>query len=1082
MSIHVAIEHTTVYRFDRAVELGPHVVRLRPAPHCRTPVLAYSLNVEPSTHFLNWQQDPFGNYLARLVFLEKARELTVTVDLVADMTVINPFDFFLDEDAQHVPFTYDDDLRRDLAPYLEVTAPGGPLVDAWLADVPRLASDGERWRTNDFLVALNQRLAEDISYSIRMEPGVQTPEETMEKRNGSCRDTAWLLVQLLRRLGMAARFVSGYLVQLTADMPALDGPSGPTADFTDLHAWAELYVPGAGWLGLDPTSGLFAGEGHLPLACTPSPSSAAPITGSTGPCEVEFEFTNTVSRIHEDPRVTLPYSDAQWADIDALGRDVDRRLVEGDVRLTQGGEPTFVSASDFESPQWTTDADGPDKRAKAAELTDRLVEQFAPGGLIHHGQGKWYPGEPLPRWQLAVYWRPDGVPLWRERALAAETSSTGSHTDDDAARVAHELAATLGVERDHLLPAFEDPLYQHWQEALGNPISATPADRPAGWVLPLHWAEDGQWGTSRWRFRRGELYLVPGDSPIGLRLPLGSIDGMPEPAVQLVDRSSFEPRPPLPIPERSITTQPAGAPAPSAPVALVPPSALCIEVRDGHVHVFLPPLVAAEQFCELVAATEHAASNAGLAVAIEGYPPPTDPRLRQIVVAPDPGVIEVNVQPASSWDELVDITTTLYDHARSVGLATETFDLDGRHNGTGGGNHITLGGPTPADSPLLRRPDVLRSLVTFWQHHPSLSYLFSGRFVGPTSQAPRVDEGRDEYLHDLDLAFAELDRQGSVYDGHPPPWLVDRLLRHLLVDVTGNTHRAEFCIDKLFSPDSERGRLGLVELRAFEMPPHPRMAMVQSLLLRALVSRFWSEPYRGRLVRWDTELHDRFLLSHGARTDIAEVIDDLRHRGYPFEHAWIDPFLEFRFPRIGSVQIGDIELTLRNAIEPWDVLGEEVRSTGTTRFVDASTERIEVHVAGVTDTRHLVTCNGVLVPLRSTGMHDELVAGVRFKAWAPPSARHPTVPIHTPLVFDIVDRWNDRAIGGCTYHASHPGGLAYDTFPVNANEAEARRASRFTPFGHTPGALTADRLAAIDSSSRDPEYPWTLDLRHLSPG
>jgi uncharacterized protein (DUF2126 family) len=380
----------------------------------------------------------------------------------------------------------------------------------------------------------------------------------------------------------------------------------------------------------------------------------------------------------------------------------------------------------------------------------------------------------------------------------------------------------------------------------------------------------------------------------------------------------------------------------------------------------------------------------------------------------------------------------------------------------------------------LRRPDLLRSLVTFWQHHPSLSYLFSGRFVGPTSQAPRIDEGRDEYLYDLDLAFDELDRQRTVGSGDTPPWLIDRLLRHLLVDITGNTHRAEFCIDKLFSPDSERGRLGLLEMRAFEMPPHPRMAMVQSLLLRALVSRFWNEPYRGRLVRWNTELHDRFLLSHGARADVAEVVDDLRRRGYPFERAWLEPFLELRFPRIGSVHVKGVELTLRNAIEPWDVLGEEVITTGTTRFVDSSTERIEVHVDGVTDDRYVVTCNDVPVPLHSTGTHGEYLAGVRFKAWAPPSARHPTVPIHTPLVFDVVDLWNHRAIGGCTFYSSHPGGLAYETFPLNANEAEARRSSRFTPFGHTPGAIDATRLATIDAPRREPEYPWTLDLRRPS--
>jgi uncharacterized protein (DUF2126 family) len=474
----------------------------------------------------------------------------------------------------------------------------------------------------------------------------------------------------------------------------------------------------------------------------------------------------------------------------------------------------------------------------------------------------------------------------------------------------------------------------------------------------------------------------------------------------------------------------------------------------------------------LLGAVEATAVALDEPVVLEGYPLPGDDRIRSISVAPDPGVIEVNVQPASSWPELHDIVTRLYDDARATRLSTETFALDGAHTGTGGGNHVTLGGPSPADSPFLRRPDLLRSLVTYWQHHPSLSYVFSGRFIGPTSQAPRVDEGRDDNLYELEIAFGELDRHGDA----TPPWLVDRLLRHLLVDITGNTHRAEFCVDKLFSPDGERGRLGLVEMRGFEMPPHPQMALVEALLVRALVARCWREPYRAPLVRWGTELHDRFLLPWWAQADLHDVVDDLVAHGYPVERGWFAPFLEFRFPRLGSVHLDGATIELRAAIEPWLVLGEEVGATATARYVDSSTERLQLRVENLIEGRHVVTCNGRPVPLSPTTDPGAFVGGVRYKAWQPPSSLHPTIAVHTPLVFDLVDTWNGRSVGGCTYHVAHPGGLAYDRRPVNANEAEARRVSRFEGSGHSPGPVDMVALQAhLDATGR--EHARTLDLR-----
>ncbi len=1091
MGIHVGIEHRTSYRFDRPVTIHPHVLRLRPAPHCRTPILAYSLSVTPGNHFVNWQQDPFGNHLARLVFPEPATHLDITVDLVADLTVVNPFDFFVEEYAERYPFRYETQLEADLEPYLRVATEGGPLLDAWMAEVRRPI---EPMPIVDFLVGLNQRLLADVAYATRMEPGVQEPEDTLRLAIGSCRDTGWLLVEILRRLGLAARFVSGYLVQLTADQPALDGPDGPAADFTDLHAWAEVYIPGAGWIGLDPTSGLFAGEGHIPLACTPHPVSAAAVTGSTSPAEVALEFANVVHRVREDPRVTLPYTPEQWARIDRVGAAVDERLESGDVRLTMGGEPTFVSIDEMDEPEWNTAADGTHKRALAHDLTHRLHDRFAPGGLLQFGQGKWYPGEALPRWQIGINWRNDGLPLWRRPDLLVdpEAEPVAEPASEDARRFAEALAARLQVDTELVLAAYEDPVDAVWREARmpeGSPpaldagsddvdtLGHADARRrllarlegdsgaPVGWVLPLHPAPAGDgWQTTRWHLRRDALFLIPGDSPIGLRLPLDALSWSPLPTS--IARSTFEPRDALPAPG----TLPAAARVVERHET--PPTALAVEVRKGHLRVFLPPLEHAEHAIELVGLVEAVAAELEQPVVVEGYPLPRDPRLSVLMVTPDPGVIEVNIQPTRSWSELREVIATLYAEARLARLGTEKFALDGTHTGTGGGNHVTLGGASAADSPLLRRPDLLQSMVTFWQHHPSLSYLFSGLFIGPTSQAPRVDEGRVDTVYELEIAFAELERHGSEVS----PWTVDRLLRHLLVDLTGNTHRSEFCIDKLFSPDSERGRLGLLELRAFEMPPHPQMALVQSLLVRALVARFWEEPYRGRLVRWGSDLYDRYLLPWYVRADIHEVVDDLVRHDIDFDPAWLEPFLAFRFPLVGEVELDDLRLELRRAIEPWHVLGEEVAQGATARYVDSSVERLQVLVEGFNEARHIVTCNGIPVPLQPTSTPGTGVAGVRFKAWAPWSALHPTIAVHGPLVFDLIDRWSGRSLGGCTYRVSHPGGRAYDTFPVNAPEAEARRAARFFAHGHTPGRVD---VAALDelASSTPREYRRTLDLR-----
>jgi len=1085
MSIHVALNHVMHYRYDRQVVLGPQIIRLRPAPHCRTRILSYSLKITPSEHFINWQQDPQSNYLARVVFPKPARELRIEVDLVAEMAVVNPFDFFLEDYAQKFPFRYEPAEEHGLAPF-RATGPATPRLTRYLAGISRKPQP-----TVDFLVELNRRLAAEVKYVIRMEPGVQSPEETLEKQSGSCRDSAELLVQILRHLGFAARFVSGYLIQLTADLKPADGPAGPTQDFTDLHAWCEVYLPGAGWIGLDATSGLLTGEGHIPLACTPEPQSAAPLSGIVQACETTFEYVMKVARIWEAPRVTKPYTEAQWQAIDALGKRVDQNLKEDDVRLTMGGEPTFVSSEDSLAAEWNTAALGDTKRSIAAQLFNRMKQRYAPRGLAHFGQGKWYPGEPLPRWSLNCFWRKDGEAIWKDAALVADETRQYAGAGANASRLLLEVARRLGLGENHVFPAFEDALYYIWRERklpanvdvagaaltdpqerarLGRILDKTLSDA-VGYVLPLaKLVEGARWQSGPWPLRGEHCYLVPGDSPMGFRLPLDSLPWVRPadfPHVYPPDpNQSFEPLAKTAPPAKTaLPAQPAAVAAPEATVR----TSMCAEARAGVLYVFMPPTRCLEDYLELVAALEASAAQLHQPVIIEGYEPPVDPRLANFKVTPDPGVIEVNVQPSAGWQDLATRTLQLYEDAAACKLRSEKFMIDGRHVGTGGGNHIVMGGATPQDSPFLRRPDLLRSLISYWHNHPSLSYLFSGLFIGPTSQAPRVDEARNDSLYELEIAFSQFPAPGAEV----PPWLIDRLLRNLLIDVTGNTHRAEFCIDKLYSPDSSTGRLGLVEMRAFEMPPHARMSLVQQVLLRSLVARFWREPYAPRhLVRWGTALHDRFLLPYFVRADFEDVLEEQARAGFGLRLEWFAPHFEFRFPKLGDLELRCGSLELRQALEPWHVMGEEGSGGGAVRYVDSSVERLEVKVSGLVPDRYVVTCNGRAIPLRPLGRAGEFVAGVRYRAWQPWSALHPHIGVQSPLTFDIVDTWMKRSEGGCQYHVVHPGGRSHDTFPVNAFEAESRRLARFFRLDHTPGPMSVEPAAPSD------EFPFTLDLRH----
>jgi uncharacterized protein (DUF2126 family) len=1040
MSTRIALTHRLVRRFPRRVALPTHWLRLRPAPHARARITAYALRVRTEPHFLNWLRDPFENHLARLDLPEPVTSLDVEVALVAELATVNPFDFLLEPDAATHPFAYEPQLAKELAPYLQ-SADAGPRLAKWLAGLPR-APRSVVERIDDLTRTIATELGSDDTAR-----SVVDLEAALARQAGSPRELAWLLTLSLRALGLAARFTSGYRIVAGAR----------------LHAWSEVHLPGAGWVGLDPSAGVFTDAHYVPLACAPDALRTEPITGE--PDGLGFEDRATIeARVLAPAPPAWPFRDADWTAIRAIGDAVDADLARHGVALAVGRSIAVASAADGDLPEWTTVALGAGKRRAAEALLARLHARLAPGGVVQRGSGTWYAGEAAPRWRLLSVWRSDGTAVAPHAQRLGVVDGEHAVASTIARDAGVALARALGLPDAALVSACADPLQRAWRDSmaaaaqptaagfarpsaedlrdperrrtLADTLSASAAGAPVGWVLPLEWdASNDAWRTGTWALRRSRLYVLDGTLPLGDRLPLQSLGAARDGGSgrDANDRDGVAPR-----------------------------TAVCFEVRDGRLCVFLPPLREAAHYLALVSAVGDVAGALDVPIALEGYEPSEHPSLRRIVVEPDAGVLRITLPPAATAAEHAALLETVYTEAERAGLRAERRLADGTREPLGGAAAIVLGGPTPDASPFARRPELARALVVAWQRHPSLSYFFATRAVGADGAAPRADEGRDDALYELGLALDRVPAGESAL-----PWVPDRLLRHLLADRVGDVRRAELCMDELFSPDDAARRLGRLTLRGFETPPCAALAVVQSTLVAAIVARFARDPRVPELVRWGADLHDRWLLPSVLWDDLRAVLADLDGAGYAFELAWFEPFLDFHFPRAGRVQLGDQALELRLAHEPWPVLAEEASGGGMARFVDSANQRVEVRASGLVPSRWVVACNGRRVPLRPTGVRGEWVGSVRYKAWTPPATLHPTTPATSVLVFDLVDTWTGRARGGCRLYPSPPTSLGVSAMPSPRLDADGERGPQLRaiaplvgPPGRRAGRFVADGSGA----------------------
>jgi uncharacterized protein (DUF2126 family) len=1097
MSMRVAITHRIEQRFAREVRLPTHWLRLRPAPEQRAQIAAFSLAVHAEPHFLNWVRDPFENHLGRLDFPEPLAGFGITLELIAELEPSNPFDFLAEPYAAGHPFEYPTQLKKELSPYLMTGAPG-PRLSAWLAKVDRASTTTiERLATVNRMVHEAHRLTQGAPAAVDL-------ETFLERGEGSCWELAWLLTVTLRHLGLAARFACGYRVLLADEQHNGSPPRFP--DTVTLHTWSEAYIPGAGWIGLDPSLATFVNESHIPLACAPEPRRVLPIVGDGEPRPEPRNDSLRVRRLTPS-RATWPHTDTQWADIEALGRHVEEDLAQQGLKPALGVSLSLVSGQDAFALEWSTQAVGPSKRSLAESLSIALCKRLGHGGVHQLGQGEWFGGESLPRWRLGCFFRADREPVWRNSDLLASGGTLGAIFPDPAHRLAQSIAGGLGVDPARVVAAYEDPLHDLWRargpasahlaapddlrdsarrRALAERLSS-PQRPPTGYVLTLSWDHGrARWVSGAWRFRRSDLYLAPGTAAMGYRLPLGSlIDDEAGVFEARIERSPFEERENLPDFHAGVRARHERAVTEASRRDDHPPrTAVCVEARAGQLFVFLPPVSHLEHYLDLVAAVEVAAETLKVPVSLEGYEPPEDPRLRRIVLEPDAGVLRLDLPQTNNWGELTAALRAAYEEASRLGLSTERVSTDdGRRLPSGGGGRLTIGGVSPPESPFLTRPEILRSLVAYWQRHPCLSYLFAGRFIGPSGSAPRPDEGRDELMYELSIALERLPSGTS-----DKPWLPDRVLRHLLTDPAGNLKRAEIRVDQLYSPERASSRLGRVMINAFESAPEMHLAALQSLLVLGLIGRFGRHPDSGELRRWGPALHDRFMLPDMLFDDLRVVVADLAAVHYPFQLDWFAPLFDLRFPVLGSVSMGPLTLKLRSAHEPWPLLAEEATGGGVARFVDAANERLQVTLSGAHPARYVLVCNGHRAPLQETATRGEYIAGIRYKVSNPPATLHPTVWPVQALVLDVIDTWTGLAIGGCTYLPPQPemwGPIGIPAPPPPTGEpASAPRtlpipivwmrslgkSGRFLPRGSGLGLMTAP--PRID----DEQFPHLLDL------
>tara|TARA_R110002049_G_scaffold4601_5_gene32614 strand:- start:850809 stop:854156 length:3348 start_codon:yes stop_codon:yes gene_type:complete len=1110
MTTRVALSQHVGYVFDRQMDPTTLWLRLRPAPHTAAKLEAYSIKVHVAQPWLTWARDPFENHLGRLDLPEPFSAIAFDSEFIADLEPVNPFDFFVEPYANDFPFEYPDQLRKELTPYLHRTTCGPAFVD-WLIDLDR----SPRYMV-EFLTKMKDHVCENLTLKGLSDDKPIDLDAVIRQGGGSPRDLAWVLTQSLRALGLAARFTSGYLISLGLDEEG-NIREDESDDMASMHAWSEVFVPGAGWIGLDPSMGVFTAENHIPLASAPDPFRTVPVVG-VDPTRVSSERNEIRIRRLLPVTPDEPLSETHVRDITAAGRMVDAALREEQVKLCSSAEVNFVSAVNAGAAEWTDQTMGPDKLRSAYALLDRLRTQWAPGAAVHLCQGEHIQGEASARWRLSCCYRSDGQPLWRNgKLLAGDRCPDRIATATDARLFSQSLADNLGIHSQFVTAAHEDP-FEYFaanpmtlplapqaddlsdplgRQRLANQLS-TPQSEPAGYVLPLRWDfTKQQWTSGTWTFRRDHLYLLPGSFAMGFRLPLHSLSkDATEPDDIAIEPSLFEEKPVLPETHGEVSArqfelshisdaQQHPAVADDKRNVRAPRTAICVEVRDGVIHVFIPPIHYVEHYVGLVAAVESAAQIHGLPVVLEGYEPPPDPRLKRFAIEPDNGLLRLFLPMASSWQQQSELYDVAYTEGKAVGL---DYEHGGRRDEArqrpNSYTSLTLAGPTPAESPFLTRPQILRSLIAYWQNHPSLSYFFSGTLIGPSGTAPRPDEGRDDALYELGIALERFPKDSSL------PWMPDRLLRHLLADSSGNMHRAETRVDQLYAPERQSRRRGQIVLRSFDMPSHPRLADLQSLLVRSLIARFSHLSYTKPLIDWQSALHDRFMLPEVLWDDLSEIIDELKESGFPLQREWFAPLKEFNFPKLGSVQIGDITLELRRAHEPWPLLAEEITGGGMARFIDIANERIQVAVTGMPPDRYALMCNQQSVPMNPGVVQGDYVAGVRYKACQPPSTLHPTVWPTSELVFDLIDTWTGRAIGGCTYYPAPPLTWTYGTTgaPAIAGATGQRPADDPPPItmGATPvtGRFkeSGSGIGPVEPPKPhdDRRFPYSLDLTKIA--